>query len=174
MTNNSKIIELCKKLKELADKGVGGEKVNAAQMLSNLMNKHGISEEELKENLVTNHIFSVGVDKNIRILFVQVAKTVFDERPTFHRNTRTRAAMMIRCTAIQAIEVQAKWNYYEARFDAEANIFLRAFIRSNELYPSYMENRDPSEMTEEELLEAQKMIKLAEQLEKGQYNKQLN
>lgn len=44
-----KYIELAKKLKELADRGTGGEKVNAEQQLTRLMEKHGITLEDIED-----------------------------------------------------------------------------------------------------------------------------
>lgn len=45
----SKIIELARKIKELADRGVGGEKVNATQKLADLLKKYDIAFTELEE-----------------------------------------------------------------------------------------------------------------------------
>ena len=44
----SKYIELAKKLKALADRGIGGEKINAEKMLNALMKKHKISIEDIE------------------------------------------------------------------------------------------------------------------------------
>lgn len=41
--------ELLKKIKALADSGVGGEKENAQKILAGLMKQYDISEEELSE-----------------------------------------------------------------------------------------------------------------------------
>ena len=39
--------ELLRKVKALAERGVGGEAKNAEEMLARLMEKYGISEDEL-------------------------------------------------------------------------------------------------------------------------------
>lgn len=44
--------ELLRKLKKLADEGIGGEKVNAEKKLNKLMSKYGISETELLEDKI--------------------------------------------------------------------------------------------------------------------------
>lgn len=43
-------IELLRKIKALADLGVGGEQANAETLLKKLMRQYGISESELVEN----------------------------------------------------------------------------------------------------------------------------
>lgn len=45
-----KILDKAKKLKALADRGVGGEKENAYRMLNAYMAKHNITENELKHH----------------------------------------------------------------------------------------------------------------------------
>lgn len=47
MESRTKILDKAKKLKELADRGVGGEKENAKLMLEKYMLKHNITESEL-------------------------------------------------------------------------------------------------------------------------------
>lgn len=37
--------EILRKLKALADRGVGGEKVNAEELLKKMMAKYGVTEE---------------------------------------------------------------------------------------------------------------------------------
>lgn len=45
--NRKKIIALLKKLRELARRGVGGERENAERMFYEMLNKYGILESEL-------------------------------------------------------------------------------------------------------------------------------
>ncbi len=44
--------ELIKKIKALADRGVGGEKENAQKLLKELMQKYNINEEEISEDII--------------------------------------------------------------------------------------------------------------------------
>ena len=55
----SKNIELAKKLKALADKGIGGEKSNAEAMLNNLMKKHNITIEEIEGEKLMDFFFKI-------------------------------------------------------------------------------------------------------------------
>ena len=49
---------ILKKLKALADRGEGGERENAAALLEKLMQKYGISEEELNREREQDYFFS--------------------------------------------------------------------------------------------------------------------
>ena len=53
-----KILDKAKKLKELADRGVGGEKENAIRMLDAYMQKHNISDSEISSHKLDDRIFS--------------------------------------------------------------------------------------------------------------------
>ena len=48
----SKKIEMIKKVKALANRGVGGEKEDAAKLLEKLMKKYGIEEADISEDIV--------------------------------------------------------------------------------------------------------------------------
>jgi len=53
-TERSKIIDKAKKLKELADRGVGGEKENAKRMYDAYKKKHNITDEEVEGHNYTD------------------------------------------------------------------------------------------------------------------------
>ena len=44
--------DLIKKIKALADRGIGGEKENAQKLLKELMQKYNINEEEISEDVI--------------------------------------------------------------------------------------------------------------------------
>ena len=45
-------LELLQKIKALAEKGQGGEKINAQKILAQLMEKYNISETELSDEVL--------------------------------------------------------------------------------------------------------------------------
>lgn len=49
---------LLKKVRALAEHGVGGEAENAEKLLARMMKKYGISEEELDEETRVRHDFT--------------------------------------------------------------------------------------------------------------------
>ena len=59
----SKNIDLAKKLKALADRGVDGEKTNAEAMLNSLMKKHNITIEEIEGEELLDFFFKIEKSK---------------------------------------------------------------------------------------------------------------
>lgn len=67
----NELLEKIKRIKALAENGVGGERESAQAMLKKLMRKHEISEEEL----ITDNLEEVWFrykDENERKLLVQI------------------------------------------------------------------------------------------------------
>lgn len=66
---DEKTVERIKKLKALAERGVGGEKETAEKMLQRLLKKNGISTlEELEEDEVEYFLFSYKGRHEIKLL----------------------------------------------------------------------------------------------------------
>lgn len=57
MKNDEKKMELLKKLKALAERGVGGEKEGAQKKMEQLMKKYGIEDIDLLEEKVEDYDF---------------------------------------------------------------------------------------------------------------------
>ena len=49
MTEREELLRRLERVKELAERGVGGEKENAEALLNRLMAKYGISEEDIED-----------------------------------------------------------------------------------------------------------------------------
>jgi len=56
-TERIKILDKAKKLKALADRGIGGEKENATRMLCLYMEKHNITDRELNSHKINEETF---------------------------------------------------------------------------------------------------------------------
>lgn len=57
-SDRTKILDKAKKLKELADRGVDGEQVNAKDMLEKYMAKHNISIDEIGGHNISGSIYA--------------------------------------------------------------------------------------------------------------------
>lgn len=71
--------DLVHKLKALAEKGVGGEKINARKKLEALMQKNGITEDELDEQTLIECVFDYSSVRERRLLG-QIAYKVLDSK----------------------------------------------------------------------------------------------
>ena len=169
--SNEKYVELAKKLKELAERGVGGEAINARFMLNNLLKKHGITLDEIEEDKVSDH--RIKWERSYVQLLAQVTSTVIGKSNVYSRLHNKRTQFFIRCTPAQFIEIEAKACFYLEAYKKEQARHYTAFIYANNLFPANGSNAEPRELSPEELAELRKALALAEQMDKHRYHKQL-
>lgn len=170
---SEKIIELAKKLKALAHKGEGGEKENAQQKLAALMKKHGITPDQIEEDVIEN--FSIEVKVKNQRFFMQVVCSVCDAKVFGYKGKRNY--LILECTASEFVEIESKFEFYLKEYEKELKqreeIFYRAFVQKNALYLHTGEKQEKKDLTPEELEEIQKILKVADDIQASEYRKQL-
>lgn len=169
----SKILELAKKLKALADKGVGGEAVNAAKKLELICLKHGINLEDLDDEKLQMGWFNVRPEQ--RKFFIQVVSSVlgndFDTYSRLKNGKKIKDVVGIELKPAQIAEIEMKFSFYWRAYQEEHDIFYRAFIQTNQLYvKGSSAQKDLSAEEEEKLL---RILAMAQALKKHQFRKQL-
>lgn len=169
----SKTLELAKKLKALSERGVGGEAENAATMLSNLMNKHNITIEQLEEVERQNERFDI--KENQVQLFGQVRSMVgkFNLYEIRNRKSNMFEGVQLSCTKSEYLELSATFEFYWEAYEKEQKIFYRAFVQKNNLFPVNGNEVDVGKMSEAEKKEALEVLRLSEALNKHHFNKTL-
>lgn len=172
----SKHIDLAKKLKALADKGVGGEKTNAEAMLKELMKKHGISLTDIEDEKIEDYYFTL--EENEFSLWRQIVGhvnnsiIVYGKFPkSLMKKYNLTGNYMIQCTASEYIEIEAKNNFYQRLYLEELGVFYKAFIMANHL-EAKSKGKD-KEMTPKELEEYYRANRMASGIKVGQFMKQL-
>jgi hypothetical protein len=76
MSDRKKIIDKAKKLKELSERGIDGEKDTAKVMYDKYVEKHKITEEEINENIFDPSMFNGMTDEEfIREVSKELIKT---------------------------------------------------------------------------------------------------
>ena len=167
---NDNVIDLCKKLKALCDRGVGGERANANTMLDKLMRKHNITIEDIDGEKKEYSYFKV--DKIQSQIFWQIVYSVIgSDFPTF-RSKGKPGYKILNITAFEAIEIHAKYDFFWKLYRDELSIFREAFIARNNIY-SKNSNSNPKELTKEEIERAIRVSEMAESIKKGNLLKQL-
>ncbi|WP_428067361.1 hypothetical protein [Chryseobacterium gambrini] len=136
----SKYVELARKIKALADKGIDGEKENAAKLLDSLMKKHNISMEDLEDEKIESFYFQIPSYKHeleYRILhqLVGIFKVKMYGRFTqkVMREYRLSGNYMIECSKVVYLEIKAKYDFYCARLEKRLDEFFYAFCMKNDL-----------------------------------------
>ena len=173
----NKIIELAKKLKALADGGIGGEKENAAAMLDRLMKQHDITIDTISDVEKKDYIFNVEKEKE-KFLIQIIASVIgnnFDHWTYISDRRKKIKRHRIICTPAEAIEIQAKFDFFWKAWESELEIFYGAFVQKNRLFskPSGKMDEEERELSLEERQRLRKMMNMMEGIEEHHFLKQL-
>ena len=76
--NRNKIIELAKKIKALAEKGKGGERIAAKEKLERICLKYNISVSELTPTIEVKDFYFIINDSNERDLLINISCMILD------------------------------------------------------------------------------------------------
>lgn len=170
----SKELELAKKLKALADKGIGGEKINAEEMLQKLLKKHNISIEDLENDNIEEFFFVIPEKLHFKILW-QITKNLNMAIKCYGEFTKKlikdynlAGNYSIHCTNSEYIEIEAKYSFYLELFKSESEIFFSAFIQANDLGIKSDEPRQ--KLTDKDM----RVIEMSAKVKKGNFSKQLD
>lgn len=131
-----KIIELAKKLRELANRGEGGEKENAASQLERLIDKYKINLDELDVDKKEWRAFKCNKDQK-KFLCQIVSNTIPDWNNTLmqaYKGSRKINEIEFECTLSQWIEINEKFSFYWVKLKEEEEILYNAFIQKNKLF----------------------------------------
>lgn len=177
----SKIIELGRKIKALADKGVGGEKLNAEKMLQDFIKKHNIKIEDIEGEEMSDYFFKLNTDIERR-LFPQIGKSIRYNLKLYGEITKKvikdyglDGNFMVTCTLSEFIELKSKLHFYSELYKEEIEIFFTAFVTANDLLinPPSEIKRDITDLTQKELDEFHRVQKMSSNIKKGNFMRQL-
>lgn len=168
---SEKLINLAKKLRELALRGIGGEKTNAEQLLSRIMSENNISIESLESIKRESETFYCKVDH--RFLLVQIAFMVLGSGAAIYKLRRKPSCMRAECTPAEKLEIEAVFDFYKRAYEQDLKLLQSAFIQKNKIFPKDGQALDIDSLSEEEKTKAFKVGLLAEGLSRHHMRKQL-
>lgn len=167
----SKELDLAKKLQALADAGVGGEKINAQEMLRRHMVKYGITEADLIDERVFEYNFEHAPEFDH--LFHQVFSTIGDLKSDRYNKIYGRknfVGSIVEVTHSELAELQLKFDVYSELLKQEQKIFFVAFIHANNIFhPEKINMREDRELTAEE----KRALDLAKNIKTSEINKRI-
>lgn len=140
---NQKKIDLLKKLKNLAEQGVGGEKETAQKKLKQLMQKYDVEEEELSDETEEKYEFTFHGEFERRLL-LQVGYKILGKRTT----------RIIECTKAEALQIRIEHEFYCDLWKEEQDFFFECFIQKHRIFTEDNEEKAGKnrKMTREELI----------------------
>lgn len=146
--------ELLKKLQELAERGVGGEKEGAQKKLEQLMKKYGIKDADLSEDKEDDYDFKYHNQFERKLLiqiFYKIVPDFTSHVYVYRRGKGSKSTYCMRCTKAQALQIQIEFEFYSALWEKEAAFFLEAFIQKHRIFGTRKDDgRNKTEMTREE------------------------
>lgn len=170
MKESAKYLELARKIKKLCDSGEGGESANAIEMLNKLMKEHGITLDEMEGEAKDYHWFKY--DKETSALLRQVVASVVGGG-NLYGNKALKNHFGCECTASDALLIEAKFAFYSAKYKKELDIFYKAFVAANDIYPDGP-GKNVDDLSPEEREEAMKVLRLSKSMDKHHFLKQIS
>ena len=123
-----KIRELIKKVKALADKGIGGESSSAKEKLKILCDRYNINPKELEEEDQREYFFILR-DKNERDLLSNIICMILDI-PVLKWKER-RNCIKISLTESQYDDINNAFLYYQTMYDDYKRYIIQGIIARN-------------------------------------------
>ena len=163
---DEKLINKLKKIKALAENGIGGEKEAAARIYENLLNMLDVSPEELdyitQETRDFYFTFSNSMEER---LLGQIAYKVIGDGTYYLKPNGKK--MRIVCTELESAEIQMLFNLYRKKLKEDLIIFYKAFIHRQQIFPDetarlYKEPKYQSDKSDE----AEKVMKMMAGIER--------
>lgn len=144
--------EKLRKIKALAEGGVGGEAINAQKLFLKLCAEAGVDPDSINTNEEPEDWFFIKCyfyEKDLlkQVLFTGANKSVM--HMYFERGWH------FQCTKPAKILIDQMWSVYRDSFNKQLEVFTSAFIMKNEIYPTCPmpddEEEEKHEYTEEEI-----------------------
>lgn len=127
--------ERLKKLLNLSEKGIDGEKEAATKILNNLMKKYNITEEQLKSKSVDWYKFRVYNDWEMKLLFQTIYKVLGAEMYDYRYIKKSKVTYLFELTLEESIEIEYIYSIYKQDLKKEFDLFYQAFISKNNIFP---------------------------------------
>jgi hypothetical protein len=161
------IKEKLRRVYELSERGVEGERETAKRTLERLLQKHNLSLEELVSEEKEPVLFQYA-NKWEETLLIQILGMVMGVRqvPTW-KPPRTRNKRIALLTKAQAIDAQTYYDHYRKALKRHLDEAIEAFIGANHLFPK-AEGNDTQErkpLTPAEIARLQRILQMMNGLE---------
>ncbi len=151
---------LLKKIRALAERGVGGEADNAEEILRRLMEKYGVSEDELNEEERRRHDFEYHGKEQEKLLRQVVFKVTGGYAYNLVYNAtgrKVKTKLGADCTAAEKVEIEFLFDFYTRLWERERAAFLSAFIQKHRIF-AIRDDIEPQKLSREELLKMQALM----------------
>lgn len=174
-----KHIELIRKIKALAERGVDGEAINAKDLLLKMLNRHNLTIEDIEGEKQQDYFFKAhGINGT---LLHQIAKRVnyalkvYEFPASKIKEYNLSGNLMVTCTPAEFIEIEQMFHVYSKLYKEESEVFYMAFLSANDLLATPPEDKQKStdDLTPEELENWRRANQMASKIKRETIRKQL-
>lgn len=154
--------ELVRKLRALAERGIGGEKDAAAQKLALLMEKYGLDEADLEDEKEEAHDFHFKTEFEkdlLRQLFYKIVPDYSSKTYGYRYGKGSKTTYGIFCTKAQAIQIGIEYDFYKDLWEEEQEFLFRCFIQKHAIFNPNPKEAKPSTLSDEEMLRMMRMMR---------------
>jgi hypothetical protein len=127
--NRNKIIELAKKIKALAEKGKGGEKIAAKERLDRICEKYNISLDEITISEESKDYYIVINDKNERELLINICCMIMDVPGLKWKEKNNCVCIRIKLSEYE--NIIAAFEYYRDMYNDYKRYLMQGIIARN-------------------------------------------
>lgn len=131
---DQKIQDKLRKLQALAERGAGGERVNAARMLGKLLARHGLTVDDLADERREMRWFPAPTTFERRLACQILAKVCNTDDPPAYRNKSRTKQIGIEVTPAEAIEFELHYDALRPALAAHFDEAFSAFVQVNRLF----------------------------------------
>ncbi len=169
---NPKILALAKKLKELSERGEGGERENASEALQRLLFKYGLTLADIIDNDI--RIYDLKYPKGAQRFAAQVCGNVLGYKCSIYKNKIVNG-LRLKCTPSQIVEISARLDFFWKAYQQELKLFYKAFVHKNGLGAPVAEEEDDDciKLSPEEQAELYRMSEMMSGITRHQFRKSL-
>jgi hypothetical protein len=144
------------KLLAVAQRGVGGEAVNARTALEAAMKRQGVTMADLEVDTKEMVFFTHSSETEARLLS-QILVTVCG-RVNLYQKTKQRRTLGAEMTKAQAAEVDVMWTAHRRQWAKEVDTLMIAYVHKQHLFPK---DDDDHEQPEQAPWDQEKLKRVA-------------
>ena len=152
------LIQKAMKMKALLSSDEEGEREAARALLSSYMTKYAITWEELDDEIEKEYIVEFNGQYHV-LLLIQL---VYKQLGSGHCYSVYKAEseeplelMKVSSKPSTFVEIQLDWEFYWRKFNEELDLFYRAFVEKNHLFPPEELQQEDDEDDNQDLSEDQ-------------------
>ncbi len=133
--SNKDVMRKLSKILALAERGIGGEKTNAQSALKKMLEKHGLSLEDIinkDEEDLTVEKYRYNLKQEKELLFQLYARLKNTSEIKYFEGQGHHISFKL--TPLEHVELKEMFRYFNRLFKEEMSIIVTAFIHKHELY----------------------------------------